>query len=237
MIGNASRAVDDRSLGTDQVDVQTRVHVLFHQLRRDVVRRRRRSTLARRGRLRRRRDGRWRSGPSSETSTSKFGIATFTATFTNFSFSKIASVHDTVSAALSCAAETPVRQRRRNGRGDAGAFSVASSANDACDRQSRFGDLEASVHWDVGPLEFTAQMGHRFGDSYDVTADSRRWTLGERHDVAQRPRRRRSPAAAVNRRCRCAASRRGPSAWPGSSSRTGRSRSRLSRSRCRTRCS
>src|SRR4249920_604886 len=31
MIGNASRAIDDRSLSTDQVDVQTRVHVLFHQ--------------------------------------------------------------------------------------------------------------------------------------------------------------------------------------------------------------
>src|SRR3569623_34942 len=31
MIGNASRAIDDRSLGTDQVDVQPRVHVLFHQ--------------------------------------------------------------------------------------------------------------------------------------------------------------------------------------------------------------
>ena len=31
MIGNASRAIDDRSLGNDQVDVQTRVHVLFHQ--------------------------------------------------------------------------------------------------------------------------------------------------------------------------------------------------------------
>src|SRR5215475_4019898 len=31
MIGNASRAMDDRSLGTDQVDVQTRVHLLYHQ--------------------------------------------------------------------------------------------------------------------------------------------------------------------------------------------------------------
>src|SRR5262245_57833043 len=31
MMGNASRAVDDRSLGNDQVDVQTRVHVLFRQ--------------------------------------------------------------------------------------------------------------------------------------------------------------------------------------------------------------
>src|ERR1051326_1239676 len=31
MIGNASRVVDDRSLGTDQVDVQTRIHVLFRR--------------------------------------------------------------------------------------------------------------------------------------------------------------------------------------------------------------
>ena len=31
MIGNASRAMDDRSLGTDQVDVQTRIHFRFQQ--------------------------------------------------------------------------------------------------------------------------------------------------------------------------------------------------------------
>ena len=46
----------------------------------------------------------------------------------------------------------------------------------ACERQSRFGDLEGSLHWEVGAFELTAQTGHRFGDSYDVTADSRRWT-------------------------------------------------------------
>src|SRR5690348_10501800 len=31
MIGNASRAIDDRSLSSDQVDVQTRVHLRFHE--------------------------------------------------------------------------------------------------------------------------------------------------------------------------------------------------------------
>src|SRR6478609_96561 len=31
MIGNASRAVDERSLGSDQIDVQTRIHLLFGQ--------------------------------------------------------------------------------------------------------------------------------------------------------------------------------------------------------------
>ena len=174
MLGNASRALDDRSLGTDQVDVQTRVHVLFHD------------------------DGGmwfgggvarpWRVAVVSSAdvadaglwtkvgdATNSFGIATFTTTFTNFSFSKIAAFHDTVSAALSCSSETPVT----NAVGMVAAMqalSVAPAPSDACDRQSRFSDLEASVRWDVGPIEFTGQMGHRFGDSYDVTPDSRRWS-------------------------------------------------------------
>jgi hypothetical protein len=174
MLGNASRALDQRSLGTDQVDVQTRVHVLFHDF-----------------------GGMWFGGgvarpwrvavvSSADVAdagvwtkigdvTNMFGVATFTATFTNFSFSKIAAVHDTMSAALSCSSATPVT----NVAGMVAAsqiMSVASSASDACDRQSRFNDLEASVRWEVGPIEFTGQTGHRFGDSYDVTPDSRRWS-------------------------------------------------------------
>ncbi|HEV8446765.1 MAG TPA: hypothetical protein VGQ44_08090 [Gemmatimonadaceae bacterium] len=174
MLGNASRALDDRSLGTDQVDVQTRVHVLFHDY-----------------------GGMWFGGgvarpwrvavvSSADVAdaglwtkvgdiTNTFGIATFTTTFTNFSFSKIAAVHDTVSAAVSCSSEPPVT----NSVGMVAtlrALSTAPASTDACDRQSRFSDLEASVRWDVGPVEFTGQMGHRFGDSYDVTPDSRRWS-------------------------------------------------------------
>src|SRR6476661_7574408 len=102
MIGNASRAIDDRSLSTDQVDVQTRVHLRF-----------------------RTHGGMWLGGgvarpwrvavvSSAEVTdagawgklgdaTTKFGVATLTTTFTNFSFSKTASVHDTGSASLSCA--------------------------------------------------------------------------------------------------------------------------------------
>jgi hypothetical protein len=175
MLGNASRAVDERSLGTDQVDVQTRVHVLFHEY-----------------------GGMWFGGgvarpwrvavvSSADVAdaglwtkvgdvTNKFGIATFTTTFTNFSFSKIAALHDTaMSTALSCSSETPVTSVVGNFAA-VQALSVASSSNDACDRQSRFSDLEASVRWDVGPIEFTGQVGHRFGDSYDVTPDSRRWS-------------------------------------------------------------
>jgi hypothetical protein len=174
MLGNASRAMDDRSLGTDQVDVQTRVHVLFQDY-----------------------GGMWFGGgvarpwrvaviSSADVAdagvwtklgdiTNKFGVATLTTTFTNFSFSKIAALHDTLSEAVSCSTATPVASVV-GVVAAVQALSIASSSSDACDRQSRFSDLEASFHWEVGPLELTGQMGHRFGNSYDVTPDSRRWS-------------------------------------------------------------
>src|SRR5262245_65029942 len=104
MIGNASRAVDDRSLGNDQVDVQTRVHLQFRQ----------RAGLWFGGGVARP----WRLSVVSSADVADagmwaklgdaaraLGVATFTATFTNFSFTKIESVHDTASA-LSCATST-----------------------------------------------------------------------------------------------------------------------------------
>ena len=172
MIGNASRAVDDRSLGNDQVDVQTRVHVLFRQS----------GGLWFGGGVARP----WRVAVVSSAdvtdaglwtkigdATRALGIATFTATFTNFSFTKVASVHDTGSASLSCASQ-PITTVGPNGSLRA-LYNETASAT-ACERQSRFGDLEGTLHWDLGALELTAHMGHRFGDSYDVTADSRRWS-------------------------------------------------------------
>jgi hypothetical protein len=175
MLGNASRAMDDRSLGTDQVDVQTRVHLLF-----------------------RTHGGMWLGGgvarpwrvavvSSAEVTdagawgklgdaTTKFGMATLTTTFTNFSFSKTASVHDTGSASLSCAM-TPAVASVMNLASEARPplFSETPVAG-ACARQSHFSDLEASLRWEVGAIELSAAMGHRFGDSYDVTPDSRRWS-------------------------------------------------------------
>ena len=176
MLGNASRAMDDRSLGTDQVDVQTRVHVLFRThggmwLGGGVARPWRVAVVSSAEIT----DvGAW--GKLGDANT-KFGIATLTTTFTNFSFSKTASVHDTGSASLSCAM-TPASV--------ASVMSLASEARPplfsespvagACARQSRFSDLETMLRWEVGAFELSAAMGHRFGDSYDVTPDSRRWT-------------------------------------------------------------
>jgi hypothetical protein len=172
MIGNASRAIDDRSLGTDQVDVQTRIHLRFHEhggvwVGGGVARPWRVAVFSAADVTD---AGAWTKVGSP---TAKFGTATMTATFTNFAFTKIASVHDTGSAQLSCASgpmvsapdKTPLR-----------ALFTESGAGGACERQSRFGDLEGSLHWEIGAIELTAQMGRRFGDSYDVTADSRQWT-------------------------------------------------------------
>src|SRR6185503_8760731 len=168
MIGNASRAVDDRSLGSDQVDVQTRVHLLFSQngglwLGGGVARPWRVAVVSSADVVD---AGAW--GKVGE-SPSGFGTATFTATFTNFSFSKAASAADTTCAAL--AGPAPIADL-----GDLRAVFAKSPGATACDRQSRFSDLEGSMRWEVGPLELAAQSGYRFGNAYDVTPDSRRWS-------------------------------------------------------------
>src|SRR6185312_15415978 len=153
MIGNASRAVDDRSLGTDQVDVQTRVHVLFHQ-----------------------HGGVWFGGGVARPW--RIAVISSAEVADAGAWSKIASLGDsgsaTTSAASACdvaapsgvASSTPLRAL----------FSESAASVDACSRQSRFADLEGSVHWEAGPLELTAQTGHRFGNAYDVTPDSRQWS-------------------------------------------------------------
>jgi len=165
MIGNASRAVDEQSLGSDQVDVQTRIHVPFRQagglwFGGGVAKPWRVAVISSADVLD---GGVW--GKLGD-GTSKFGIATLTATFTNFSFSKVASVRDS-STALSCAPAAV---------GNIATTSALDEAGTACERQSRFSDMEASLRWEVGPLEISAQSGYRLGDSYDVTPDSRRWS-------------------------------------------------------------
>ena len=166
MIGNASRAVDQRSLGSDQVDVQTRIHVPFRQagglwFGGGVAKPWRVAVISSADVLD---GGVW--GKLGD-GTSKFGVATLTATFTNFSFSKVASVRDS-STALSCAPAAVGNLPSTSALED--------GVSTACERQSRFSDMEGVLQWEVGPLEMRAQGGYRFGDSYDVTPNSRRWS-------------------------------------------------------------
>src|ERR1043166_9365162 len=172
-IGTASRAMDQRSLGSDQVDVQTRVHVLFRQsagawFGGGVAQPWRVAVISSADVLD---GGLW--GKLGD-ATAKFGVATMTATFTNFSFSKVASVLDASSTTISCSAAPLGTMASAN----MVALFSDNVAGTACERQSRLTHLEGVMRWEVGPLELSGQSGYRFGNSYDVTPDSRRWSSG-----------------------------------------------------------
>jgi hypothetical protein len=167
LIGNASRAFDDRSLGNDQVDVQTRVHVLFKQrggvwLGAGVARP-------------------WRIAAVSSVDIAGAGAwtklsntATFTATFTNFTLKKTAARGDSVSSSIACSSRVATLPVNAQSFGEALAIEDATP----CERQSRFRDLESAIHWSFGSFELNGQTGYRFGNSSDVDTESRRWASG-----------------------------------------------------------
>jgi hypothetical protein len=167
LISNASRAFNDQALGNDQVDVQTRVHVLFKQ----------RGGIWVGGGLARP----WRVAVVSSVDVTGGGIwtrlgnAMMSGTLTNFSFTKVAPTLDSGSTPVSCGTTSTV-PLAATGVAAAVFASEESSNHNGCSRQSRFSDAEGTIHWEHGGIELNAQGGYRFGSSYDVTSDSRRWS-------------------------------------------------------------
>ena len=167
-IGNASRAFFDQSLQNDQLDAQARLHMLFSQ---------RGGIWLGAGMARP-----WRIAVVSSVDVSgggawtRLGDAMLSGTYTNFFFTKVAATRDSTGAIQSCAAHNDPVSLSNSGNALASS-SAAASPND-CRRQSRFSDIEGTVNWAHGWLELTGEAGYRFGDSYDVTADSRRWAAG-----------------------------------------------------------
>lgn len=168
IIGDASRAFFDQSLENDQVDAQARLHMLFSQ----------NGGIWFGGGVARP----WRIAVISAVDVTgggawtKLGDATLSGTFTNFFFTKVAATRDSSGTTEACGTHTdPVADNPATS-------SLSNSAVTApvsdCRRQSRFSDVEGSVNWALGWLELTGQAGYRFGDSYDVTPDSRRWAAG-----------------------------------------------------------
>lgn len=171
LIGNASRALFEQSLENDQVDAQARVHMLFSQ----------NSGIWVGGGVARP----WRIAVVSAVDVAgggawtRLGDAMLSGTFTNFFFTKVAATRDSAGTPQACGAHneplalsTPTTASLSN---------TASSSNTGasdCRRLSRFSDLEGSINWAYGWFELTGQAGYRFGDSYDVTPDSRRWAAG-----------------------------------------------------------
>ena len=168
VIGNASRAFFDRSLENDQFDAQARLHMLFAQNGGIWVG----GGVARP----------WRIAVVSAVDVTgggawtRVGDATFSGTYTNFFFTKVAASRDSSGTTQTCG----TRNEPLSLAGSTGSSLSSSSTATAtdCRRQSRFSDIEGSVNWAYGWLELTGQAGYRFGDSYDVTPDSRRWAAG-----------------------------------------------------------
>ena len=168
VIGNASRAFFDRSLENDQFDAQARLHMLFAQNGGIWVG----GGVARP----------WRIAVVSAVDVTgggawtRVGDATFSGTYTNFFFTKVAASRDSTGTTQTCG----TRNEPLSLAGSSGSSLSSSSTATAtdCRRQSRFSDIEGSVNWAYGWLELTGQAGYRFGDSYDVTPDSRRWAAG-----------------------------------------------------------
>ena len=169
LIGNASRAFFDRSLENDQVDGQARLHMLFAQ----------RGGIWVGGGVARP----WRIAVVSSVDVTgggawtRVGDAMLSGTYTNFFFTKVAATRDSSGTTQSCGTRNEPLSLA-SGSGPSLSSSSTSSATTDCRRQSRFSDIEGSVNWAYGWFELTGQAGYRFGDSYDVTPDSRRWAAG-----------------------------------------------------------
>lgn len=168
LLGNASRAFTDQSLGSDQVDVQTRIHVLFKQHGGVWIG----GGIARP----------WRVAVISSVDVTgggawtNVGPATLTTNFTNFSFIKAAPGSDTSAANLACSVQADAALPMATST-DRPLLSTA-VAPTKCNAQSHYSDLEGAVHWEHGNLELDAHSGYRFGTDDAVMGDSRRWSSG-----------------------------------------------------------
>ena len=165
LIGNASRAFDDRSLGADQIDVGTRINFLFNN-----------------------HSGAWVGGGVARpwrvmvVSTIDvldaggwidIGRATFTATGTTFSLTR-RGTNNGYTDIVPCATSTSALGLSA-APGDA---ATALGPDGGCRHRSNVTDLTVAGRMNLDRFEFAGEAGHRVGKVADVTRDSRYWSSG-----------------------------------------------------------
>lgn len=160
LIGNASRAFDDRSLGADQLDVQTRINVQFNSksgawLGGGVARPWRVMVVSSVDLLN---GGAWID----------LGTATLTTTVTSFSFTKIAGDASGGTVGLCPTVETL-------GLGSVASLDPALAASSSCQHRSNVTDATVAGRWNLDRFELAGEAGHRMGQGTDVMRDSRYW--------------------------------------------------------------
>jgi hypothetical protein len=105
----------------------------------------------------------------------KFGPATVRGSVTSFFFTKATSPDSAQPVENSAPCPAPASVDAIS----SGVRTLSSTATTGCRHQSRLTDLEASVRWEHRLVELTVRGGQRFGDSFDVTPESRQWASGQ----------------------------------------------------------
>jgi hypothetical protein len=163
---NASRLFFDAALQNDQVDASGRLHYMRQRggvwLGSGVARPLRVSTVTN---VNVNTGGIW----------TKLGPATLRGSLTSFFFTKLASP-DTIENLGPCVAELDATRLAPMPQDAVTSLHTTSSG---CRHQSRLTDLESSVRWEHRLMEVTVRGGKRFGNSFDVTPESRQWASGQ----------------------------------------------------------
>jgi hypothetical protein len=162
LIGNASRAYDDRAFGADQVDVGTRINFAFNQkagawIGGGVARPWRVTVVSTMDLMN---AGIWK----------EMGPATLTLTGTTLGLNKIGS-NEELASVEPCAPGTAAILSDPD-------VSTALAADAGCRRRSRVTDFTLSGHLNLDRVEFAGEGGHRVGKLADVASDSRLWASG-----------------------------------------------------------
>lgn len=168
VLANASRRFIDPSVQNDQVDAEGRLHYVRQRggvwLGSGVARPLRVSAVSN---VNVNSGGVW----------TKLGSTTLRGSVTSFFFTKLSSP-DTLEESVPCPAQLDAAGPLSPVAPQAGIAQMEGSTS-GCRHQSRLTDLEASVRWEHRLLELTVRGGQRFGNSFDMTPESRQWASGQ----------------------------------------------------------
>jgi hypothetical protein len=169
---NASRVFFDPLMQNDQIDAGGRLHYMRQRggvwLGSGVARPLRAATVS-------------NVNISSGGAWTRLGSATLRGSVTSFFFTKVFGGDSSSGSgeSVGCATQLPAPAASTPMPTASFAGSSLQAASPGCTHESRLTDLEGSLKWEHRLLEVTVRGGHRFGDSFDATPDSRQWASGQ----------------------------------------------------------
>lgn len=162
VLANASRLFFDPSLQNDQVDAEGRLHLMRQRggvwLGSGVARPLRVAAVS-------------NVNVSSGGIWTKLGTTTLRGSVTSFLFTKMTPRDDTGSVDNPPCPRLAAPVEAASGP-PSGSLSTIGTG---CSHQSRLTDVETSVRYEHKLMELTVRAGQRFGDSFDVSPESRQW--------------------------------------------------------------